>query len=65
MSYTIELTMKGRTEPSKTTYGDRSEALAQWDKMVDMALGGDKIRLRDNTLDRILSEYNPVDRSGT
>jgi hypothetical protein len=65
MSYTIELTMKGRTEPSKTTYGDRREALSAWDKMVDMALGGDKIRLRDNTLDRILSEYNPVDRSGT
>jgi hypothetical protein len=65
MSYTIEFTMKGKTSPSKTTYDTKMEAYDAWDKVVDDALGGDKMRLIDNTTGRIISEYNPVDRSGT
>jgi hypothetical protein len=63
MSYTIEHTMRGRDKPSKQHYEDRADAMKAWDKLTDMALGGDQCLLRDNTLNRILSEYNPVTRS--
>jgi hypothetical protein len=61
----IELTLKGKTRPSIRDYGDRTKAMDQWDKDVDNAVGGDRLRLIDCGTGRVMSEYNPVDRSAT
>ena len=59
----IELTMRGSTKASKRQYHMKAEAMQQWDMATDAAIGGDKLRLVDLETGRIVSEYNPVDRS--
>ena len=61
--YTIEFTIKGSTRPAQLNYHVRADAMDQWDTSVDNAIGGDKLRLLDNSTGRVLSEYNPIDRS--
>jgi hypothetical protein len=63
MSYTIERTLKGRTVSSNYDYEEKYKAMKEWDKAVENAIGGDKLRLIGPH--GPMSEYNPVDRSGT
>jgi hypothetical protein len=65
MSYTIEFTMKGATKPCVTRYATKMEAYDAWDKVVDDVQGGDHCRLIDDSTGRYISDYEPVDRSGT
>ena len=59
----IEFTMRGSTKVSKRQYHMKAQAMQQWDKAVDSTIGGDKLRLVDLETGRVVSEYNPVDRS--
>jgi hypothetical protein len=63
---TVEVTFKGATKATKRRYTNVTEhAMNTWDDAVEDAVGGDKLRLIDNVTGRIMSEYNPVERSAT
>jgi hypothetical protein len=63
---TVEVTFKGATKATKRRYiNENVYAMQVWDDAVEEATGGDKLRLINNVTGTIMSEYNPVDRSGT
>ena len=58
--YRIEITPSFTSHVTVLRYEERAEALAAWDKHVDLACPGDKLKLMDLDTERTMSVYNPV-----
>ncbi len=61
----VEITIKGSDRASCLNFSHKQDALDQWDKSVDHACPGDKLRLIDLETGALMSVYSPVDRSIT
>ena len=61
----VELILKGTERASCLNYHIKQQAMDQWDRSVDAALPGDKLRLIDLETGKLMSVYYPIDRSTT
>ena len=59
----VEYTRKGASVPKTLRCRTRAEGMELWDKYVNMASGGDVLRLVNLETGHVLSTYQPVDRS--
>jgi len=58
--YRIETTNLETEKSRSLNYDTRREAMDHWDKVVDRAIPGERVRLIDVDAGRILSEYTPA-----
>ena len=61
----VEVILKGAERASCLNFHIKQPAMDQWDRTVDAALPGDKLRLIDLETGHVLSVYYPIDRSTT
>ena len=60
--YEVKIIRGENVKPTILRYKDKSDALNEWDKVVENAVGGFKYQLRDAEAGRIMSEYTPMNK---